>query len=479
LQKDKVWDPYTNSPYRGEKFYIDENFIYTPGATNIRIPLLPKDFKPLIVKKSVSASYATIGDFVKWTITVNNPNDNYIIYSVNLIDVLPKPFRYKENTTKVDGNSYSEPEISKDGITLRWYLGNLKPHETKTITFYTIVGANARNGKYKNTAYAYGWSDENKSLLIPSNTAYAYIKLSRGIFGEKCYILGDIFVDTNNNLKRDNGEEGLKNVRIYLEDGRYTLTDKEGKFHFDNVNPGTHVVVIDKNSLPPGAIVNLSDLQSLNSNSSLLVDLYPGDIYRISIPVKLTQHATQQAIVLNRTIADVRLEANSKEYYLLNLLKLKNKSKELIYNVIIKECNTSKPLEGTVSLNEAPFENPTMENGCFYWKIPVILPNEEVNLTWYSLIDKYKAGIPEVIVTYENEYGLKQEQKIELPSWIYKKDGQYILKVNKKVYNGERKDAETLNGLSKLLNQIPIKNLKVESINAEKAQQVQKPINKY
>ena len=37
---------------------------------------------------------------------------------------------------------------------------------------------------------------------------------------------------------------------VYLEDGRYSVTDEEGKYHFDDVMPGSHVVQIDTVTIP-------------------------------------------------------------------------------------------------------------------------------------------------------------------------------------------------------------------------------------
>ena len=40
------------------------------------------------------------------------------------------------------------------------------------------------------------------------------------------------------------------NVRVYLEDGRYGVTDENGRFHFEGLEPGTHTVQLDKLTLP-------------------------------------------------------------------------------------------------------------------------------------------------------------------------------------------------------------------------------------
>src|SRR6185369_15261114 len=38
--------------------------------------------------------------------------------------------------------------------------------------------------------------------------------------------------------------------RVYLEDGRYGVTDEGGRFHFEGLDPGTHTVQLDKFTLP-------------------------------------------------------------------------------------------------------------------------------------------------------------------------------------------------------------------------------------
>jgi len=429
LQKDKVWDPVTNLPYRGEKFYIDENFALTPGATGMRIPLLPEDFRPLVVRKSADSKFAEIGDYVKWTVTVTNPNADYTVFSVKVVDVLPLPFRYKSGTTRIDGAPAPDPSIGSNGRTLVWEVGDLPPNTTKTITFYAIVGADAKRGRYKNAAYATGWSDDQQSIPIGSNTAYAYVNLSRGVFTEKAYVIGSVFVDLNGNGIRDEDEPGLANVRIYLEDGRYALTDEEGKFHFDNVNPGVHVVRIDENSLPPGATPLLnSTLQGLLSPNSVLIDLYAGDIYRVDVPVKLSSAKAEKVVGVDRTVLDVRKEASTEEYFLLNSLSVKNLTDKTLYNLEIKECGTSELVGGTVTLNGASFDDPARRGNCYVWTVPVVLPGENFNLQWYATVSEYRNGTkPSVSVSAEDEYGVQTVQKVAIPVWLYEGKHKYIL----------------------------------------------------
>jgi outer membrane protein OmpA-like peptidoglycan-associated protein len=69
------------------------------------------------------------------------------------------------------------------------------------------------------------------------------------LFNDAGFIAGRVV-----NGSCDSGTEalpGVAGVRVYLEDGRYALTDEQGKYHFEGVAPGAHVVQIDDVTLAP------------------------------------------------------------------------------------------------------------------------------------------------------------------------------------------------------------------------------------
>lgn len=82
--------------------------------------------------------------------------------------------------------------------------------------------------------------------------------------------------------------EGLEGVRVYMEDGTYAVTDKEGKFHIEGVRPGTHVVQLDLESLPEGVRVVECERNTRFAGSvhSQFVDLKPGSLWRVDFHVE-------------------------------------------------------------------------------------------------------------------------------------------------------------------------------------------------
>lgn len=63
-------------------------------------------------------------------------------------------------------------------------------------------------------------------------------------------IEGDIYTDANHNGRRDPGETGLGNVRLFLEDGSSTFTDESGHYRFPYVEVGTHTVKLETRKIP-------------------------------------------------------------------------------------------------------------------------------------------------------------------------------------------------------------------------------------
>ena len=71
------------------------------------------------------------------------------------------------------------------------------------------------------------------------------------LFRERAILAGRVIVGACNERSKE-GQVGLANARIVLEDGSYALTDTEGRWHLDNIRPGTHVVQLDLDSLGEG-----------------------------------------------------------------------------------------------------------------------------------------------------------------------------------------------------------------------------------
>ncbi len=64
-------------------------------------------------------------------------------------------------------------------------------------------------------------------------------------------VTGRVFADDNGNKVLNTGEKPISNVKVLLA-GQEVLSDKDGWYLFENLNPGSHELVIDPASLPEG-----------------------------------------------------------------------------------------------------------------------------------------------------------------------------------------------------------------------------------
>ncbi len=271
---------------RGEAFVVDAG-----PALQIDIPIDPV-LTSLYLTKAASKNMVAIGDFLQFKITVENTTDSDID-AVLVSDRLPLGFRYRIGSTKISGGGTApDPSVSTDGRSLTFNLGRLAPHETGQITYVVEIAAGAKTGKAINLAAATG------SGGAVSNIARAEVLVQEDLFGSKTIILGRVFPGCENrpapqasappgmNPAAGSGDlsksDGVAGVRIYLEDGTYAVTDKKGMYHFEGLQPGTHVVQLDIATIPKDY-----ELISCEENNrfagtpySQFVDLQGGTMWR-------------------------------------------------------------------------------------------------------------------------------------------------------------------------------------------------------
>ena len=85
-----------------------------------------------------------------------------------------------------------------------------------------------------------------------SAVADATVRIARDGIGDRMTIIGRI---TDGGCTVDpEAANGVGGVRVMLEDGSYAVTDDEGRYHFEGVLPGLHVVQMDPSTLPSGQI---------------------------------------------------------------------------------------------------------------------------------------------------------------------------------------------------------------------------------
>lgn len=242
-------------------------------ALNIDIPIDPLlSQSGLMVQKTARDSSIELGDFTNYSITVSNKGD-VLARNVKLQDSLPRGFSYVPNTMRIDGKPVADPEGGK-GPYLTLGLGDLAVNASAKIEYRVLVGPNALNGDGINRARAVDGSG------LSSNEAQAKVKVRPGAFSADAFVVGKVYTDCNRNGIQDKGELGVPGVRLYMEDGSYVITDREGKYDFYGVSAKTHVLKIDRTTLPAGVELLTQSNRNTGDPSSRFVDVKRGELHR-------------------------------------------------------------------------------------------------------------------------------------------------------------------------------------------------------
>ena len=208
----------------------------------VDVPVDPRA-DTLFLQKSTTTSVVAPGDFVRYELSLENASGAGLADDVSIIDELPQGLRFVAGSVRIGGEQAADPEIAADGRVLRFDVEPLDAGQQRRIRYVAEVTGGKANDELVNRATA------SAAGGLISNEATATIRLTEDLFRNSGTIIGRVLeADCSQDTFAE--EQGIAGVRVYLEDGRYAVTDDGGRFHFEGIRPGTHVAQIDTFSVP-------------------------------------------------------------------------------------------------------------------------------------------------------------------------------------------------------------------------------------
>ncbi|MBC7984118.1 MAG: OmpA family protein, partial [Candidatus Obscuribacterales bacterium] len=244
-----------------------------PVAVAVDVPVDAANSQ-LFLQKTTTTTVAALGDFVQYTLSIENTGTVGSFQTVSINDQLPWGVRYRKGSTRVNGQVAADPLINAEGRGLTFALASLPPARRVAITYVVEITQSARGPNLTNSASA---TSVNGGV---SNPAQATIRLRDDFFRDTAVVMGRVV--EGDCKAAANTLPGIAGVRVYLEDGRYSVTDDEGKYHFEGVEPGSHVVQIDTVSIPEDMQSSECDGNVRHSGRSYsqFVDVRGGALWR-------------------------------------------------------------------------------------------------------------------------------------------------------------------------------------------------------
>ena len=259
---------------------------FTVGASGLVVVDVPVDAAPqdgLFVQKDASVTSADVGSFVDYTVRVRNGTGNALDRaSVIVTDSLPAGFGYVKGTARLDGQTIADPAGGL-GPQVAFTIGPLARDQQVSLTYRVRLGPGSMQGDGVNHAQA---TYRTATATTVSNVASAKVQVTGGVFSDQGFILGKVFLDCNSNGVQDHGEAGMPGVRVLIEDGTYVITDDAGQFSFYGLDNRTHVVKVDRTTLPAGARLEAISARNLGDGGSRIADLKAGEMLRADFAIE-------------------------------------------------------------------------------------------------------------------------------------------------------------------------------------------------
>ena len=208
----------------------------------VDIPLDP-NASQLFMQKRTQTTSAAPGDFVRYELSIENSGSAGVANSLRVVDQLPSALRYVEGSTRINGEVADDPAISGERQTLEFSLDALTASEGTNITYVVEVVGGRRGDDLVNRATAFAAGG------LISNEATVAIRLTEDLFRSTGTLIGRV-IEGDCSAATFTEEQGVGGVRVYLEDGRYAVSDEGGRFHFEGLEAGLHVAQLDRVTVP-------------------------------------------------------------------------------------------------------------------------------------------------------------------------------------------------------------------------------------
>jgi len=244
------------------------------------IPIDPQS-STLFLQKSTLTSVAAPGDFVRYELTVENSSAVGDAANVIIIDQLPVGVRFMPGSVTRNGASDADPVVDPAVMSLEFDIGTLAAGERVVTSYVVEIVSGQKNDELVNRATAFA----DAGLI--SNESVARIRLKEDLFRSTATLIGRVLEGecTSGSFTE---EQGVANIRVYLEDGRYAVSDQGGRFHFEDVRPGRHVAQLDPVTVPEYFEITGCDTSPAFAGraDSQFVDLSRGSLKRADFYLK-------------------------------------------------------------------------------------------------------------------------------------------------------------------------------------------------
>jgi uncharacterized repeat protein (TIGR01451 family) len=268
----------------------------------------------LAVTTKISSSTAGVGDVLSYMVTIANHTGGDLT-SLQVHDYLPQGFSLIKNTVSVE-NIMREDIVVIKGRSIVFNLSTIADGSELILRYSVRITAIAEEGNTLNSVYVS--AKDREGNLLESQTTHAKVLINhQDVFASQGIIFGKVHFaqSCGYNNEHDNGLLALGGVRIYLEDGRYAITDASGDYTFYSLESELHTVKVDVLTLPENVHLKVIDTQQADDPRSYIVDLSDSSFSRADFVLDCLPKNQQKTLLAikakNATLPDMDFLAES------------------------------------------------------------------------------------------------------------------------------------------------------------------------
>jgi uncharacterized repeat protein (TIGR01451 family) len=291
--------PYTATAVDGRPIGIDgvfsvtENVVVNNAAQNalslnalqLNSALSVCEAREIQIIKTGDRAAAEPGDIASYRLTIKNLTTTTLINPV-ITDSLPIGLRYVPNSARASVNGNPVPVVvQENGNNLSFALQAQIPagNISALVAYAVTVTPDAVRGTGRNSAAVSAVRADN-NYTVRDGPAIFTMRIRPGIVTDCATLIGRVFVDKNFDGEQQNGEPGIPDAVVFMDDGNRIVTDANGLYSVANVIPGARTLVLDISSLSGYTLA--PNLYFIERNSqSRLVRLSPGGLARANFAV--------------------------------------------------------------------------------------------------------------------------------------------------------------------------------------------------
>lgn len=242
--------------------------------------------------------------FIAYTLDIGV--DTVPVSNYRLSLVLPDAVHYLPGSSRLDQLVISDPQV--DNHRLVFQLGGTQTHwpagwqhqlrfDVELIENFSEQALETQAFSSMDTLYRQNQKTILAKVTLPAGVTDArlasvgitpmngeVLKVDSGLLQQQ--VVGHI--EERESAQVGTDLSGLQGARVFMENGAYGVTDTEGKYHFEGVLPGTHVIQLDESSLPPGMQVLHCEENTRFAGKaySRFVDVQGGSLWRVDFHVQ-------------------------------------------------------------------------------------------------------------------------------------------------------------------------------------------------